>query len=782
MPSLYDNYKLTNSTAIPLYQGSNGPEALQIAAYQQQRYDAAKNAAADTLQASLSMQAMPQDAALAEEFITRARGSMDKWSSEGDWENKVDGVRSLGKEYAYTANALAAPLKQFQQWQQDELENKDKNLTPIQKSALKAKALKSYGGLKKDNFGRLVGSFNGQSVAKNIDIPEKVDAWLKGAVAAEGGSDVTTDNGEVKYRVGSEWKVMSADRVKNIIESGMATDPEYAAFVKQEGEIYGFMASQAIKPEDLTPEEGAEVQQLVNKGYTFEQAVEQTLSPAKQDQLNKTALNYGLQKYVFNNVTSTSERSIGAVATARKIREEEASANIATSIVQDALGNPATNWEDLNKAQTESTETRKSIGTNIDVMKNPVITSIGEGEWKTMSGADQEKAIKEYFDKQPAGATSYAQLQTYRAQYAAAEENLRKSQEAKDFVEAQTAVKEGTNLAEIRNAVKTRFVDNLPKEGSIKVKQAGKIVTMTMAQLKELAANSKAVSTGTVQVTALSEDLSAPTRNVSSNAVNITLKDGSLLTLNDYENGKISKAINSSYSFNKAFQDKVRANTKNAMSNYSQNLGVLTTNNKKVNDILIANIRAGEKTIFDVADNPIDPGNDVDAAVKAQIEAGNFDLIGTFTENKGAGTYFKVSVKDPKDPKAVPQTYRVNLSKMNTEGLADFYAQSAVKPDGTVDPDMLAGSRALRSGSAYNRINRTKMGTVATIKQRVPSGNGFKYVDVGKVEKSFINGVPSVLLLDANNNPVQDPMQQNQLQIGSYLDEIMNNSNYKVEF
>jgi len=40
--SLYDRYRLTNSTAIPQFQGSAGPEAIQVGAHLQGLYDNAQ--------------------------------------------------------------------------------------------------------------------------------------------------------------------------------------------------------------------------------------------------------------------------------------------------------------------------------------------------------------------------------------------------------------------------------------------------------------------------------------------------------------------------------------------------------------------------------------------------------------------------------------------------------------------------------------------------------------------------------------------------------------------
>jgi hypothetical protein len=169
------------------------------------------------------------------------------------------------------------------------------------------------------------------------------------------------------------------------------------------------------------------------------------------------------------------------------------------------------------------------------------------------------------------------------------------------------------------------------------------------------------------------------------------------------------------------------------------------------------------------------------------INAGKFELIGTYTENKGGqGTMIKVSVGDPADPKAMPKTYRVGLTKtMTNEILGNKIKMEAVNSDGSIKyPDLYAAGEALLPGSAYNKINKTKMGTAAKIFERVATPTGLQWVQTGKVEKSRsrATNLPTIVATDMNGNPI-DGLLQDQMQIGTYLQDLERNpSKYQIKY
>ena len=73
MTPLYNSYKLTNSTEIPLYAGSANPESLQVSQIMQQRYDAAKQGANGILQGSMKLTGLGVDQKYADEMLNKTK-------------------------------------------------------------------------------------------------------------------------------------------------------------------------------------------------------------------------------------------------------------------------------------------------------------------------------------------------------------------------------------------------------------------------------------------------------------------------------------------------------------------------------------------------------------------------------------------------------------------------------------------------------------------------------------------------------------------------------------
>ncbi len=189
MTPLYNSYKLTNSTEIPLYAGSANPESLQVSQIMQQRYDAAKQGANGILQGSMKLTGLGVDQKYADEMLNKTKSTIDEWNQRQDWENGVEAVKQVGNEYAYTAAALAVPMKAYSDWVENEIDSKDKNLDPTTRAVLKRKAIENYKGLTRDENGRLVGTFNGTPVAKYVDMTERTDKYFKDFVADKEGND-----------------------------------------------------------------------------------------------------------------------------------------------------------------------------------------------------------------------------------------------------------------------------------------------------------------------------------------------------------------------------------------------------------------------------------------------------------------------------------------------------------------------------------------------------------------------------------------------------------------
>lgn len=781
--SLYDRYRLTNSTAIPMFEGDTGNSAIQVGAHLQGLYDQAEQGGNDIASMSDNIQSMAADKGLAKELRNHVQSTIGKYAEAKDWENRVPAIRSLAQHYTNRAMELAAPVKQYQEWKKA-LDDKDLNLTPKQKTLYDQMALAGYGGLKKDPIGRYVGSFNGMEPAKNLDINKRADEWIKGTIEAEGGTDVTTDNGITKYRQAGTWHILTPDKIKGILTAARKNDNEYQAYEGAEASMEGFQVAKNIKSIDQldgNPIVKQAVQSYVDAGYSLKEAAAKVAATHRTGSIVKSMEDYAIGKYAHNNRTSISAQEISDVEKARQIKDQEDKVGT-TTITTDTLDNPATNWADLDKSQGEYTASRLAAGQEISNAKNIAgrwyEAKNGAGSFAKLGADGQEGVIKEYYDGIPGGPTLYAGLQNSRQQYQFAENNLRRVAEAKDFVTSFVANKMGTDPRLIEADNKKAIAGVLSKTPDKKVR------VLIDNQWKEV--TSKELSNMITAPGAKFEKSEVGNTIMPSfleiNTTKFRTADGKQLVIQDNAvTGKLDDVVSAQAKYGDKRSKEIEKWTKDALDNYSQSTGIVKSSSKKLNDNIVNTIRAGEKVIYDAAGNAITAGTDKEKELQALINNGDFDYLGTYTENKGnQNSMMKISVSNKKDQKAAPETYRIGVTSTNNNMLAAAMMKESVNSKGQIiDHSTYEAALALKDGSAYNKINRSKLGTVATVKVKVLGTDGKeKWETFGKVEKGKIGNKPSVVATRGNELlPLGD-----QVSIAAWLEAYANDPNYKVEY
>lgn len=791
LESLYDKYRLNNSSQIPQYVGSTGDAAIKVATLKQGMYDTAQTGAgeiASMSQNAISMQNQ-NDINLKNGLVAKVQGNINDWSGKGDWENNVEPVRALGREYIQRARELAAPVEQYNTWVKDELTNEKKGLTPDQIATKQAMALAGYKGLKKDPTGKFVGSFNGGQVADNIDVNKFVDDAMQGAVYNIGGSETSNDNGVWKYKKAGTWNTFSNKEVTTILDNARNGSDKFKGYARQEGEMHAFKQSPYVgKLEDLADAPKARATELINNGIDAKSAVGIALQESRVGSITKTMNQYGIAKYAHDNRTSSTESAIGDLTKARTLKADDEK-TLGAQLVETPLDNPAKSWDDLEKSTSDANNAKGVASQKIDQLKSIAGQSYdevnGKGSFAKLGPTAQENQLQSYYKtKDPAGSSKLAELSLARASYASEDKKLLNIKGAKDMVESYALKEMGTSKELMSNRVKTGVSDILAKMGNENVNvfvggQGGVRQAMSAAQLKTLLVDAK-VEEGGKSNTVLPGFLNQ-------NFQNFTLKDGRKITLSDNAvTGKLDSQISDNAAFGNRLEAKKKEIASNALTNYSQSTMGVVSANKKFNEESRSVLMAGAKVLYDATGNEIKAGTDDEKKLQARISAGQFTLINHQVETKGQNSMMVVAVKDPDDPKAPPQIVRVGTNTTTPGYFGKILMKESQDKDGNITNQSLydAGS-AMQDGSAYKSMINQKIGTTTEVKQYAGKDAQGKPVwkSILKVDKGPNK---TVTLTDEGGNPVIGPSGaplhlEGQARIGAYLDKFKNNPSFKIE-
>jgi hypothetical protein len=320
--SLYDSYRLSNSSAIPLYEGSAAPEALQLGQHMQGMYDAAQQGAFGVNGNLDNIQNLDKDNQLALELRGRVQGKLDEFAKRGDYENMLPAVQQLAGEFSSRARELYAPKAAYLEWNKT-LDDEKKGLTPDQKAGIRARTMSEYEGLRKDPTGRYVGTFKGSDIAANVDMPKWADERMKDVAIQKGGKEgYFNQDGDYLYKIGDRHEILKADTVRGILRQAAASDVTVQAHLKQMGDIAGFYARS--KPLDQwSPESQQRIKEYTAAGYSLPQALEKVGSQLKQAEIMGSVENYGVNKYQQDNRWHTEDKSADPLRMQDKLKEGE---------------------------------------------------------------------------------------------------------------------------------------------------------------------------------------------------------------------------------------------------------------------------------------------------------------------------------------------------------------------------------------------------------------------------------------------------------------------------
>lgn len=337
---LYDRFQLSNSTRIPEFAGSYLPELRDAQKVLNADYDLSKGYADKTDLASKTAPVLPNDKKIFDGVYGKIQEGLKSITSREDYENMIPQTQKLAQHAALELKPFGDRVKGYQDYVTS-LDDKELGLDSFTKQMLITKSLdddfRKGEGIKRNPVtGMLEGKFTGATAAKYVDLPKKMDEWVKDAVAREGGGEVVNINGDYIVKNGNKTKVLSKGEIAAIASRALATDPMTQAFINQQGELAGWMtgksASTIYKKLPANDPLKTEIDKLIASGTPLREAVETLSTKAKVNEITTNFIGYGAEKYDRNDRFTTMD--VSANPYGLKDYEDKKAKEVNANIVQ----------------------------------------------------------------------------------------------------------------------------------------------------------------------------------------------------------------------------------------------------------------------------------------------------------------------------------------------------------------------------------------------------------------------------------------------------------------
>jgi hypothetical protein len=676
MPGLYDNWKLSNSTAIPQYEGSAGDEFIKVGQYKQGLYDANMNSGIDLGgQANEVSSVFQQDQPLVEELRKETQGKLNDLTQRGDWENFQPEIRQLGQHFANRSREIMAPQLALQEYKKS-LDEKELNLTPEQKQGLYAMSVAGYQGLKKNARGQYTGTFNGVTAAKNIDVNKKADEWLKDAVSHKYGTEAETlssdDGGMWIIKNGQKVDYMKKEDIAGIFAHAAANDQEYQAYKNMMGDLHGFKARGIYDYNSVEgPIKDAALAYSNKTGIPFSKVYEHMVRESTKNDIDNNALAYAIGKYQKNDVTTNSGFKDNPYML--KQYEHNLANPISPFITQGADTKLTDDEKNYGKISKATTDTREQLGvakTSLDALNTKLnnpnlapatrtqLTSERDALQKNIQGletkAQRNEEIMSYSKDLTAQSLGYDDYSSF----------LQKNSQGLD------------------SAIKKVFPNGLTVKGR----------KISIDELTEAAAEGR--------IEAKYSPVTSPGGRPAPLGSTITLKDGTKINLSNGDKGSmLSDAVAG------VFQQKG-----NKLREFETKLAQTHAENVKDFAIQSSNISLNENDRKDIAAHIKSNMDGVRFSKPGQIDAvkapDNFEVFTIGTTGLGSDVKIKAQELDANN-KPTGTFYDVTLPNSNIQSVISRKLGASSDPEARLAADILEPNSGARQ--LYNTIPGNKL-------------------------------------------------------------------------
>ena len=366
---LYDNYQLANSQLTKQYAGSSVPALLNVGQVLEGRFDAAREGYDNRKMAIDNSKIYEGDRKVFNQVMDTHLNEIDAAAKAGNYEDMLYAANKGGKQFANDYRPFAENYQAIQGYYADVDKQLEKGWLKSPETAEKLKALgmDGYTGLTKDpNTGKLVNRFSGRGIAKEIDVPQKIDEWMKNFAPRTIGSSVEKIDGNYYVTKQGKRTTLTQVDIDKVLKSAMELDPEWKAYKDQKKAIDS-MGYDRASVDSL--EEGPLKTRIMNlakeQGVSPQKAFKQIKEGAVESELASQVSTFA-SKYVRNDSETSygiDETEVAArAAAARQKKADDQETVFGVPIVIPKTGTEFNTPEKLTGGITASNENMKKIG------------------------------------------------------------------------------------------------------------------------------------------------------------------------------------------------------------------------------------------------------------------------------------------------------------------------------------------------------------------------------------------------------------------------------------
>ncbi len=366
---LYDNYQLANSSLVKQYAGSSVPALLNVGQVMEDRFNSAREGY-DLLGSAVDNSRIYEgDRKMFDETMGKHRQAIAEAAKSGDYENMLYAANKSGRQFANDYRPFAENYQAVQGFygEVDKALEKGTLKSPETAAKLKQLGMQGYAGLQKDpTTGKLVGRFQGIGIAKEIDVPQKIDEWMKNFAPRITGGSVEQIEGDYYVTRGGKRTRLTQGEINNVLNSAMALDPEWKAY-KQQKVALDSLGYDTINPESLpadNPTRMAIQAEADRQGISFGKAFKQAKEGSVESELLGNVRNFA-SKYKRDDVESDykiNETEAAGRNAQKKI--DDAETTFGVPIIIPKTGSEFSSPDKIEQGISGSNESIKKIGEN----------------------------------------------------------------------------------------------------------------------------------------------------------------------------------------------------------------------------------------------------------------------------------------------------------------------------------------------------------------------------------------------------------------------------------